>query len=65
MVLKGEGIAHKSEVGAVVLNLNSLAVQNDVLANLEGLDEIEINPLLCCPSRAIAADALLIRKAPK
>ena len=40
-----------------------LAVQNYVLANAQGLEEIEINPLLCCPTRAVAADAL-IRRSP-
>ena len=28
------------------------------------LDEIEINPLLCCPDRAVAADALLKQDMP-
>ncbi len=36
-----------------------LAVQDYVIANAHTLDELEINPLLCCPDRAIAADALL------
>ncbi|MCP5072536.1 MAG: acetate--CoA ligase family protein [Rhodobacteraceae bacterium] len=38
------------------------ALQNYVLANAEVLEEVEINPLLCCPDRAVAADALLKRK---
>jgi len=37
------------------------AVQDYVMANAQGLEEIEINPLLCCPDRAVAADALLRR----
>ncbi len=39
-----------------------LAVQSYVLANAETLSEVEINPLLCTPDRAVAVDAL-IRKA--
>ena len=39
-----------------------LAVQSYVLANAETVSEVEINPLLCTPDRAVAVDAL-IRKA--
>ncbi|OUS34857.1 acyl-CoA synthetase [Rhodobacterales bacterium 56_14_T64] len=39
-----------------------LGVQSYVLANAETLSEVEINPLLCTPDRAVAVDAL-IRKA--
>ncbi len=38
------------------------AVEAYVLANAEGLEEIEINPLLCTATDAIAADALMRRK---
>ena len=38
------------------------AVEAYVLANADGLEEIEINPLLCTPEAAIAADALMRRK---
>lgn len=38
------------------------AVQSYVLANAETVSEVEINPLLCTPDRAVAVDAL-IRKA--
>jgi len=38
------------------------AVQRYVLENADTLSEVEINPLLCTPERAVAADAL-IRKA--
>jgi hypothetical protein len=38
------------------------AVEAYVLENAVGLEEIEINPLLCTPSGAIAADALMQRK---
>lgn len=37
-------------------------VQKYVMANAAGLQEIEINPLLCTPENAIAADALIQRK---
>jgi len=36
-----------------------LAVQNFVLANAGGVEEVEINPLLCGADRAVAADALI------
>ena len=38
------------------------AIEAYVLANAEGLEEIEINPLLCTPTDAVAADALMRRK---
>ncbi|WP_406648265.1 acetate--CoA ligase family protein [Aliisedimentitalea scapharcae] len=38
------------------------AVEAYVLANAQGLEEIEINPLLCTPTDAVAADALMRRK---
>ncbi|MCH2248195.1 MAG: acetate--CoA ligase family protein [Cognatishimia sp.] len=38
------------------------AVQDYVLANAEGLEEIEINPLLCTAETAVAVDALIRRK---
>ncbi len=36
-----------------------MAVQDYVLAHVDLLDEIEINPLLCCADRAVVADVLL------
>ncbi|WP_306115942.1 MULTISPECIES: acetate--CoA ligase family protein [unclassified Roseovarius] len=36
-----------------------LAVQAYVTANATRLDEVEINPLICTPTRAVAADALI------
>lgn len=36
-----------------------LAVQAYVVAHAARLDEIEINPLICTPTRAVAADALI------
>lgn len=39
-----------------------LAVQAYVIANADTVSEVEINPLLCTPDRAVAVDAL-IRKA--
>jgi len=38
------------------------AVQAYVLANAHSVSEVEINPLICTPERAVAVDAL-IRKA--
>lgn len=40
----------------------ALAIQDYVLANADTVSEVEVNPLICTQSRAIAADAL-IRKA--
>ncbi|MFD3190382.1 acetate--CoA ligase family protein [Sedimentitalea sp. HM32M-2] len=39
-----------------------MAVQSYVVANAETVGEVEINPLICTPDRAVAVDAL-IRKA--
>ncbi|WP_424943694.1 acetate--CoA ligase family protein [Aliiroseovarius crassostreae] len=36
-----------------------MAVQDYVIANADRIEEIEINPLLCTPDRAVAADALI------
>lgn len=38
------------------------AIQSYVLANAANVTEIEINPLICTPTRAIAADALIRRR---
>ena len=38
------------------------AVEAYVIAEADGLEEIEINPLLCTPTDAVAADALMRRK---
>ncbi|SFL03081.1 acetate--CoA ligase family protein [Shimia haliotis] len=53
--------------GSEPVNLDAVldavdALQAYVLANLDSLEEAEINPLICTPTRAVAADAL-IRKA--
>ncbi len=39
-----------------------LAVQSYVEANADGLQELEVNPLICGQHRAVAADALIIRE---
>ncbi len=39
-----------------------LAIQGFAVANHGSLEEVEINPLLCCQDRAVAADALLRRE---
>lgn len=41
-----------------------MAVQDYVQANANRLEELEINPLLCCPNRAVAADALMRQEEP-
>ncbi len=35
------------------------AIQSYVLANADRLEEVEVNPLICTPTRAVAADALI------
>ncbi|WP_299669234.1 acetate--CoA ligase family protein [uncultured Ruegeria sp.] len=54
---RGQPAADMDEVIAAVL-----AVQSYVTQNADTLGEVEINPLLCTPTRAVAVDAL-IRKA--
>ncbi len=50
--------------GAAAANITAIlkaidALQAYVLANLDSLQEAEINPLICTPTRAVAADALI------
>lgn len=46
-----------ADIGAVVRAV--MAVQAYVEAHHGQIEEVEINPLLCCPDRAVAADALI------
>lgn len=53
--------------GAPAADMNAImaaikAVQDYVIDNAEGLEELEINPLICTPNTAIAVDALIRRK---
>lgn len=54
---RGQPAAHVPSIVAAVL-----AVQSYVLAHADTVSEVEVNPLLCTPDRAVAVDAL-IRKA--
>lgn len=54
---RGKPPAHKPAIVDAVL-----ALQSYVLAHAETVSEVEINPLICTPERAVAVDAL-IRKA--
>ena len=36
-----------------------MAVQSYVIAQVDVISEVEINPLICTPTRAVAADALI------
>ena len=36
-----------------------LALQDYVLSGVDSVGEVEINPLICTPDRAVAADALI------
>ena len=53
------GYRGKSGVDISAIVQAVLAVQDYVLANRCTLEEIEINPLICTPDRAVAADALI------
>jgi len=41
-----------------------LDVQDFITANADNLAEVEINPLICTDTRAVVADALIVRKTP-
>ncbi len=41
-----------------------LAVQDYVIAHLSEIEEVEVNPLICTPDRAVAVDALIRKSAP-
>ncbi len=40
-----------------------IAIQAYVVANVDAIEEVEVNPLICTSTRAVAADALIRRKA--
>nr|WP_246212830.1 acetate--CoA ligase family protein [Marivivens donghaensis] len=46
-----------ADIGAIVEAV--MAVQDFVTAHQDSVQEIEINPLLCCPDKAVAVDALI------
>ncbi len=54
---RGKPAANHSEIVDAVL-----AVQNYVISNAGKISEVEINPLMCTPKNAIAADALISRE---
>ena len=56
-VLLGYRGAPAANITAIVTAV--MAIQDYVLANADHLQEIEINPLICTPDAAIAADALI------
>lgn len=58
-VLHGYRGKPAADLDAVVAAI--MAIQAYVLANAEGLEEVEVNPLMCTPDRAVAADALIRR----
>ncbi|WP_425044796.1 acetate--CoA ligase family protein [Primorskyibacter sp. S87] len=59
-VLDGYRGSPPADRAAIVDSVRALEAY--VLANADGLEEIEINPLLCTPHDAVAADALIRRK---
>ena len=56
-VLNGYRGAHGADRQAIVTAI--LAVQAYVTRHADTIDEVEINPLICTPERAVAADALI------
>ncbi|MDA4844096.1 acetate--CoA ligase family protein [Hoeflea poritis] len=54
---RGAPAASRSAIVSAIM-----AVQDYVIANADGLAEVEVNPLLCGPDFAIAADALISRE---
>ena len=59
-LLRGYRGRPAADMGAILAAV--AAVQAYVLANAESVGEVEVNPLICTPRRAVAVDAL-IRKA--
>lgn len=53
---RGGKIANKASIIDAILKLQSY-----VIANCENIEEIEINPLICTSTRAVVADALLVK----
>ncbi len=60
-LLRGFRNAPGADIPAILDAID--AIQTYVLANAERVEEVEVNPLICTPSRAVAVDAL-IREAP-
>ena len=54
---RGKPAADHDSILAAIRALTDYAT-----AHADGLEEVEINPLLCTPTRAVAADALIRRK---
>ncbi len=54
---RGQPAANRQAVVKAVL-----AIQDYVIANADKITEVEINPLICTPQTAIAADALITRE---
>lgn len=59
-----EGYRGKPAAGLGAIVAAVMAVQDYVIANADDVSEVEINPLMCTPDAAVAADALL-RIAPR
>ncbi|MEM7440851.1 MAG: acetate--CoA ligase family protein [Pseudomonadota bacterium] len=56
-----EGYRGKPTANIAALIKAIMAVQDYTLQTSNGLEEVEINPLICTPDRAVAADALIRR----
>lgn len=57
------GYRGKPAAGSEAIIAAVMALQSYVLAHGDRVEEIEVNPLICTPTRAVAAD-LLLREAP-
>ncbi|WP_421702363.1 acetate--CoA ligase family protein [Aliiroseovarius sp.] len=56
-LLQGYRGAPAADIDAILDAVD--AIQSYVLANADRLEEVEVNPLICTPTRAVAADALI------
>ncbi|MEL6959031.1 MAG: acetate--CoA ligase family protein, partial [Pseudomonadota bacterium] len=53
------GYRNKPAVDREAIVRTIMAIQDFVLAHVAALEELEVNPLICTPTNAIAADALI------
>lgn len=59
-LLDGYRGQHAADIGSILDAVE--AVQAYVLANLDTIEEVEVNPLIATPTRAVAADALIRKR---
>ncbi len=62
-LLEGYRGGPTADIAAIITAIT--AVQNYVIAHQGKVQEVEINPLICCADRAVAADALIVSEGMK